>query len=332
LLGLGTLSLCGCEKARSALAPVTSEAAGIAHTWWLFFAICTAVYLIVVALVIGAWLKHRAQALSAPPAPLTIEPKAEHRTHRLVTWAAVVTVIILIGLLTADLWFQHGIGPRGGTPLTVRLTGHQWWWAAEYQNPDASEVFETANELHVPIGRPIRLLLESNDVIHSFWVPRIHGKRDLVPGHPASLSFQIDQPGRYEGNCAEFCGFQHAHMEITVVAEAPEHFEAWAQVQRSQAPEPTNDLQRRGRDLFEHSTCAMCHTVQGTTAHSRVGPVLTHFASHRELGAGAVPNTRDHLARWITDPQTVKPGVRMPPIALSTPDLEAMLAYLETLK
>jgi cytochrome c oxidase subunit 2 len=332
LLSLGLFGLTGCQQAHSVLAPATPEAAGIARIWWVFFAVCAAVYVVIVLTVIGVGIKHRRSSERSPPAPLKIEGSSEHLTHRVLTWATAVTAVILIGLLTADLWVQRGIAPREDNPLTIRVTGHQWWWAAEYQNPNASDVFETANEPHVPIGRSIRLLLESNDVIHSFWVPELHGKRDLVPGHPASISFAVDKPGRFEGQCAEFCGYQHAHMAILVIAEEPAKFEAWAQAQRSEAPAPTTDSQRRGLDLFEHNTCAMCHSAQGTAAHSRVGPVLTHFASRQTLAAGATTNTREHLAAWILNPQDLKPGVLMPANPLSPADLNALLDYLEILK
>jgi cytochrome c oxidase subunit 2 len=235
-------------------------------------------------------------------------------------------------LLVADLWIQRSLRPRDDNPLVIRLTGRQWWWAAEYQNSNPSKVFETANEIHVPVGRSIRLLLESNDVIHSFWVPRLQGKKDLVPGHPAALSFRVDRPGRFTGQCAEFCGLQHAHMGLLVVAEEPPKFEAWAQAQRKEAPAPTTDTTRRGREILETKTCAMCHTVAGTTARSRVGPVLTHFASRSTLGAGTADNNRGRLAQWIANPHDLKPGVLMPANALSPEDLNALLDYLGTLQ
>jgi len=323
IAALGCGLLASCRDAHSVLAPVSEEAAGIARIWWIFLAVCTAVYLVIVALVVMLLKKPRDTAAQMP-ASLTPEPQAERRTHRLIVMGAGVTTVILLGLLLADLWVERGLGPRKD-PLTIRLTGHQWWWAAEYQNPNASDVFETANELHVPVGRPVQLLLESSDVIHSFWVPQIHGKRDLVPGHPGAITFQVDRPGRFEGQCAEFCGFQHAHMAIVIVAEPPEQFEAWARTERKSAPEPVTDNQRRGRDLFEHATCAMCHTVQGTSARSRVGPALTHLAGRKTLGAGVAPNNRGQLARWISDPHDLKPGVRMPPHRLSTDNLNALL-------
>jgi cytochrome c oxidase subunit 2 len=184
----------------------------------------------------------------------------------------------------------------------------------------------------VPTGRPIRLLLESADVIHSFWVPRLQGKKDLIPGHPAKLTFRVDHPGTFTGQCTEFCGLQHAHMGLTVIAEPPEQFEAWAKAQRRAPPEPATERQKHGRTVLESKTCAMCHTVAGTRARSRVGPILTHFASRGTIAAGAAPNERARLAEWIRDPQKLKPGTLMPANALSPADLEALLDYLESLK
>jgi cytochrome c oxidase subunit 2 len=331
IIGLAALVTTGCHGARSILAPVTGEAERIARTWWLFLVVCVVVYLVVLAVVVAAVARHWSAARPTT-GPREHGPETERGTQRLIAVATVSTAAILLGLLGGDLWLQRGLAPRSGDVVAIKLIGHQWWWSAEYQNPDPSQVFETANEIHVPTGRPVRLLLSAEDVIHSFWVPRLHGKRDLVPGHPGEITFQVDQAGRYPGMCAEFCGYQHAHMGISIVAEEPEKFEAWAKAQRNEAAPPTTDTQRRGRELLERTTCAMCHTVHGTEARSRVGPALTHFASRETLGAGVAPNNRERLAAWITDPQAMKPGVRMPASPLSVADREALLDYLEILK
>jgi cytochrome c oxidase subunit 2 len=329
---LAALAAAGCQQARSILAPVTPEADGIARIWWVFFAVCTVIYMVIVGIVVALALKSRTALEELPPPALAVEAPAERRVHRAVKWATAGTGVILLALLTADLCVQRGLTSKVDNPLTIRLIGHQWWWSAEYQSPNAAEVFETANELHVPTGRPIRLILESSDVIHSFWVPRLHGKRDLVPGHPAVISFSLDSPGRFEGQCAEFCGYQHAHMGLSVTAEAPAEFEAWARAQRTEAATPQTDSQRRGHDLFQRTTCAMCHTINGTMAHSRVGPSLTHVATRRTLGAGVAANTRERLAIWISNPHALKPGVLMPPNEFSSSDLASLLDYLEILK
>jgi cytochrome c oxidase subunit 2 len=188
------------------------------------------------------------------------------------------------------------------------------------------------NELHVPTGRPILFQLRSTDVIHSFWIPNLQGKKDLVPGRPTSLWMQIGRPGIYRGQCAEFCGYQHAHMGLLIVAESPEQFAAWQQAQRTVPPAPATERQKRGQQLFLTGSCVLCHTIAGTLARSRVGPPLTHLASQQTIGAGVVANTRENLARWIRDPHTMKPGVRMPQNFLAQEDLAALLDYLATLK
>jgi cytochrome c oxidase subunit II len=178
----------------------------------------------------------------------------------------------------------------------------------------------------------VQLILQSADVIHSFWLPNLQGKRDLVPGKIQSLWLQPDRIGEFRGQCAEFCGYQHAHMGLVAVVESAEDFAKWQEAQRKPAPEPTTDKQRRGRDVFLTGSCVLCHTISGTPAGSRVGPPLTHIASQQTIGAGAFPNTRGYLAGWILDPQALKPGVRMPQNSLSADDLHALLDYLETLK
>jgi cytochrome c oxidase subunit 2 len=172
----------------------------------------------------------------------------------------------------------------------------------------------------------------SRDVIHSFWVPNLHGKRDLIPGYVTSLWFQADRAGVYRGQCAEFCGFQHAHMAVFVNA-VPEHdFQAWLSAQRQSAPEPTSDLQRRGRDVFLGATCSQCHTVRGTRAGGAYGPDLTHVGSRATIGAGVLPNTNENLQRWIRNSHDFKPGNKMPPHDLNDNDLQAVAEYLGSLK
>jgi len=240
---------------------------------------------------------------------------------------------VLFGLLVADLFVGRALQPpRTGDALTIKVTARQWWWQFEYLDRDPSKGFITANELHLPVGRPVQLLLQSADVIHSFWIPSLQGKKDLVPGHQTSLWLTPDQPGIYRGQCAEFCGYQHAHMGLLAVVESPEAFAKWQEAQRLSAAPPSTESQKRGQQVFLTRTCVMCHTIQGTPANSRVGPPLTHLASQQTIAAGAFPNTRGHLAGWIMNPQAMKPGVRMPANPLSPDELQSLLDYLETLK
>jgi cytochrome c oxidase subunit 2 len=232
---------------------------------------------------------------------------------------------------------SFGTGRRlAATPpaeaLQLRVTGHQWWWEVEYRDSVPNNWATTANEIHVPVGRPVVIELRSTDVIHSFWVPNLGVKRDMIPGDETSIWFQADSAGVYRGLCAEFCGYQHAKMAFEVVAEPPERFAAWLARQRDTASTPTDSIAARGQEVFLASTCVMCHAIGGTPAGSRVGPNLTHLASRRTIGAGSLPNTRGNLAGWIVDPQGIKPGARMPPNAIEPDDLQALLVYLERLQ
>jgi cytochrome c oxidase subunit 2 len=248
--------------------------------------------------------------------------------------AVVLSTLGLLFLIAASAVTDRALAKmeQAENPLTIEVTANRWWWELRYLDTEPSRLFSTANELTIPVGRPVALKLKSNDVIHSFWVPNLGGKKDLIPGREAFLTLMAEKPGMYRGQCAEFCGAQHAKMAFLVFAKSPEEYEAWAEQQRKPAPEPTDAQQKRGRELFETGTCAMCHTIQGTKANARRAPDLTHLASRSTLAAGTVPNTRGHLAGWIVDPHSVKPGVNMPANPLSPDDLQALLAYLATLK
>jgi cytochrome c oxidase subunit II len=216
--------------------------------------------------------------------------------------------------------------------VTLRLTGHQWWWEVTYEDPQPSRSFTTANEIHLPVGVPVRLRLGSGDVIHSFWVPNLAGKMDLITGRETELRFTPERVGSYRGQCAEFCGWQHAHMGLLVVVEPRETFEAWREAQIAPAALPENDERRRGEEVFLASPCVMCHTVRGTPAGGRTGPDLTHLASRQSIAAGTLPLTRGSLAAWIVDPQAIKPGVHMPVVPLEPGEVDPLAAYLAGLR
>jgi cytochrome c oxidase subunit 2 len=207
------------------------------------------------------------------------------------------------------------------------VVGHQWWW--EFQYPELG--FVTANELHVPVGRRVELRLTSTDVIHSFWVPELQGKTDLIPGRENVAWIEADRPGVYGGQCAEYCGIQHTHMGLLVVAQPEAEYEQWAAGQRAPAVTPADSTTDRGRETFLRA-CALCHTVRGTPAGGRLGPDLTHLASRRTLAAGLLPNTAGHLGGWISNPQALKPGTRMPRVPLSRDEFRLLHQYLLTLR
>ena len=311
----------------SAHAPASSQAVLLDRLGEQLYGIGAVVFVLVVGALLAAAFRPRAAAEDVE------DPTRERRMAAIVAAAAGATVATLI----AVLFLSFGTGRElTGTPppdaIQIRVTGRQWFWDVEYRDSLPSRWATTANEIHVPVGRPVVFQLRSTDVIHGFWVPSLGVKRDMIPGQETSVWFRADTPGVYRGQCAEFCGYQHAKMAFTVVAEPPDRFAAWLDRQRDTARTPTDSLTRHGQDVFLASTCVMCHAIGGTPAGSRVGPNLTHLAGRRTIAAGTLPNTRGHLAGWIVDPQQIKPGARMPPNALAPGELQALLAYLESLE
>ena len=316
----------GGASVQSALDPAGPQAARIGELWWLMFGLCTAVFVAVIGVLLYAVF--HARAPSGEPGP-----RAERRMIIAVGGAVAVTTIMLFVLLVASVSTGRGLSSLA-TPdaVHIEVIGHQWWWEVHYADPVPSQRVMTANEIHIPVGRPIVLKLTSRDVIHSFWAPNLHGKRDLIPGHVTTMTLRADKPGVYRGQCAEFCGYQHAHMAFLVIVDTPEQFAAWLEQQRRAAAQPTEGWQQRGQEVFLSSPCVLCHTIQGTLAAGKVAPDLTHVAGRRTIAAGTLPNTPGHLAAWIVDPQHIKPGNNMPATLLSPDDLQALLAYLQSLK
>jgi cytochrome c oxidase subunit 2 len=242
-----------------------------------------------------------------------------------------VTVLILAGSVVWTMVTLAAIDRPSQTPtLSIEITGHQWWWKVRYLSDKPSEIFNTANEIHIPAGIPVKVMLRSRDVIHSFWVPALSGKTDLIPGQVNTTWIEAHKPGVYLGQCTEYCGLQHSHMALRVVAQAPEKFEAWRQAQLKSAEPPKTDDGKAGLAVFERR-CAGCHTVRGTQAGGAYGPDLSHLMTRASLADGTVPNAGGYLAGWIADPQHVKPGTRMPRVALSGEELQAVTNYLRTL-
>jgi cytochrome c oxidase subunit 2 len=313
---------------QSMLSPAGIQASSIQHLWWLIFWISTAVFVAVIAGLIVA-LGRGSRNHSRDEASLP----SERSLARGVGAAVAATVAILVSWLVASVWTGREIASLGAsTALTINVIGHQWWWEIQYEDAIPSRSVVTANELHVPTGRPVVLKVTSRDVIHSFWVPNLQGKRDLIPGYTTAIWFRADRPGVYRGQCAEFCGMQHAHMALDVAAESDSAFESWLEAMRQPATPPSDDHARRGRDVFMQARCAACHTVRGTDAAGQVAPDLTHIGTRGTLGAGTLANTPEHLAAWIRDPQKVKPGNQMPPNPVAADDLGALVAYMETLR
>jgi len=311
----------------SALNPAGPQAAHIARLTWILFWTTTAVFVIVLAFLGWALMRGiRRRRASAPPS-------SEIALTRSVAAGVVLTVFIIIGLLVSSIWTDHLLtSVHASNAISVAVTGHQWWWEVEYEDSTPSQRVRTANEIHIPVGRPVVLKFTSTDVIHSFWAPSLHGKRDLIPGYVTTDWIQADRAGIYRGQCAEFCGKQHAHMAFSVVAEDEARFERWLDAQRALATPPSTEAERKGQEIFLTRTCSACHTVLGTAAHGQVGPDLTHVAARGTIGGGSLTTTHQDLVSWIENSQATKPGNQMPPHSLSPEDLDAVVAYLQNLR
>jgi cytochrome c oxidase subunit 2 len=328
------LCFSSCGGIQNSINPAGPQANSLSRLWWLMFIVCSIVFVAVMIALLLA-LRNQTREPQYASTPILEPPQQEERRCRNVVLSAVtITVIILFVFLivsfsagrslTADLAQKNG--------LSIELTGHQWWWEVRYQDVDASNIFTTANEIHIPVGVPVTFSLKGGDVIHSFWVPNLAGKKDLIPGKINTIWLQADKPGVYRGQCAEYCGLQHAQMALWVVAEPQEQFNAWRQNQTQTSVQPTSDSQKHGQQVFLTSTCVMCHAINGTRAGSNSGPNLTHVASRNTIAAATLANTRDHLAQWIKDSQSVKPGNKMPQNNLAESDLQSLLDYLQSLK
>ena len=323
-MGTHVTSLIALAGAAAVTRPFGPAAARINELWgvmlWIAVGVCVIVFtLLGVAVLHGDRQRHER--------PLS--------TRVVVIAGTVIPAMILVALLVYSLGTNRVLAaPAADEALTIEVIGHQWWWEVRYQDEGSEdgEDVVTANEIVIPVGQSVRLELSSVDVIHSFWVPALNGKMDLIPGQTTSLPLEASRAGSYFGFCAEFCGVQHARMNLLVVALEPDAYATWLAGQRGSAPPPADEEALAGQQVFLGSACVYCHTVRGTNASGRLGPDLTHLASRRLLGAGAIPNTRGNLAGWIVNSQTIKPGNRMPPMYLDGPDLQNLLTYLESLR
>jgi cytochrome c oxidase subunit 2 len=313
------------------LHPGAPQSSDIEWLYWVIFWITFVVFLL---MILGfARAGARAHVDAREPLPVIENKEADHKAMWVVGSAVGITVITLFVVLILSVVTGKRVeGLTSKNPVTIQIVGHQWWWEINYPNPQADQTITTANEIHIPVGTPVVILTNSADVIHSFWAPSIDGKRDLLPGYSSAFWFKVDQPGIYRGQCAEFCGLQHAHMGFSVIAEPADKFQAWEQQQLKPAPDPATPEATRGRAVFLTHACLMCHTIRGTDAGSRVGPDLTHLASRNMIAAETLPNAPGALAGWILDPQRIKPGARMTPNSLAPDDLQALITYLRSLQ
>jgi cytochrome c oxidase subunit 2 len=307
----------------SVLEPHGPYAGAIESLFWIFMAVAVLVF-------VGVAVTLAIAALRGIGAGRHVREGAAERTAARVVAAAVAATVLTIAVLTVASYVVGRTVMAAEEPaMTVAIDGRQWWWQITYEDGDPHEVVTTANELRIPVGKPVRLTLTSSDVIHSFWLPSLAGKKDLIPGRENVLFLQADRPGVYRGQCAEFCGIQHAHMGLVVHALEEADYAAWRK--RENAPAAAG-ADHEGFKAFMRQGCALCHAIRGTPAAGRAGPDLTHFGSRSTIAAGTLPNRPGELRAWIADPQHAKPGAKMPALDVEAPDLDAIAAYLGELR
>jgi cytochrome c oxidase subunit II len=318
------LLLAGCGD-QSTVDPGSPQSRDIARLWWWMLGAAAVVFAGALAMLVLAWRRRREEGL-----PL-LGSSERAATTLVLVFGIGVPVVVLTGLFG---WSDLGVLPEtnapdpGSTRLTVTVTGHQWFWEVRYGGSAAV----TANEIHIPARTRVNVVARTADVIHSLWVPELNRKVDTIPGRGNRILWYADRPGRYRGQCSEFCGLQHANMGLEVVAQPPAAFRAWLARQAAPAPRPTTPAQQAGEQVFMANACASCHTIRGTPAAGRIGPDLTHVKSRATLAALTIPDTDAELAAWIRDPQRIKPGNKMPGLDLSAKDFALLDAYLESLR
>jgi cytochrome c oxidase subunit 2 len=326
------LAACSYQTYQSAYGDAAAENR-IFHTLFiLFLVVCAIMYVLVIGfLFAGIARSGRAEEANVVE---TGRHKQSHPAMRtgLITWSALIGVG-LFGLAVASFFADRSMANAAAAEkLSINVTGNQWWWDVTYNASDPSKMLHTANEIHVPVGVPTRILLNSNDVIHSFWLPSLTGKQDLIPGRQNDITIVPTKVGIYRGQCAEFCGAQHAHMAFVVNVDSYPDFIKWWEQQLRPAMAPRTPEQLAGYRYVTQGPCAACHNISGTPASGQIAPDLTHLASRRSLAAGTLPMSKGNLYGWVEDPQSIKPGVKMPTIGLEPAQLHAVVAYLESLK
>ena len=322
------LLLGGCAGSQSVLDPAGEQARSLFSLLGLMSWVCGLMYLAVL-LFLGLSIWRSRHRLAAAP---VVDPPDKGLQLSLRIWAGIIVAGLFV-LATGSFLAERGLAAaRLRDALEVRVTGHQWWWRIAYRDPARGGWIETANELHLPAGRTARIALGSADVIHSFWVPNVAGKLDVIPGRANRIDVTPHRIGWFRGQCAEFCGAQHAHMAFDVKVESPAAFNAWLRAQAAAAAPPADPQSARGMQVVTTGQCAMCHVVRGTGAIGRPGPDLTHVGSRRSVAAGTLPMSRGALQGWIAQPQALKPGTMMPAVALTPADADAVSRYLVSLK
>lgn len=325
------LLLTGCEPLQSTFAAHGPAAEKLAQLSWFM----TILFLVVtlVMWVLLAWAARRRRGSLAEHAPVDIGGGQKWiAIGGLAIPLVILTVIFVFGLRLLAEFPIHGPHQHAMKP-DILVIGHQWWWEVHYLSGSPDQEVTTANEIHVPVNRPINIRLEAYDVMHSFWIPALHGKVDLIPGHTNFVRIQASEAGSYAGQCAEYCGAEHARMRLLVVAQQPDEYAAWLDGQRKPAAEPTSADAIAGEQVFLNGPCVLCHQISGTSAGGRVAPDLTHLASRQYIAANCYPNNTAYLEAWVTHAQSLKPQAEMPDLAQFTGEqLRDLVAYLRQLK
>ncbi len=319
---LASWLLAGCQAAAppSTLDPQGPGAARIASLWWILLATGGAIFVLVMVLLGAALLRRGDRAALYTPVS---------GSRMILLGGVAMPVVVLSGVLALTVNTLLALSaPAANDETVVEVIGHQFWWEVRYPGNNVL----TANEIHIPAGMPVRVRLASQDVIHSFWVPELHGKLDMIPGQTNTFWLQADRPGAFKGLCAEFCGVQHAKMTFLVIAQSQAEFAAWIAQQQQPAVLPVEPIAQRGLEVFLSAGCIECHTVRGTDATGNLGPDLTHVGGRRTLAAGIIANNAGNLGGWIAGPQHIKRGSLMPPTPLAGDDLQALVTYLGGLK
>ncbi len=327
--------LAGCGHPFSMMSPGGPAATNLAHVGWWIFLLFSVIALIMWVLI--AWISVRRRGTLEEHAPVD----AGGGQNWILIGGFLIPFIVLATVFVAGLESMAAFplgGPHQGMghampPADIRVTGHQWWWQVEYIKGAPPQHMMSANEIHIPVGRPVDIDLDAADVIHSFFVPMLHGKVDLIPGQTNRIRIEADNPGIYRGRCAEYCGAQHAHMEFLVVADPPAEYEAWLARESQNAEMPATDQEMHGQQLFMDRACVLCHTIRGTIAHARVGPDLTHIGSRLSLASNTLTNNTANLEAWVTHAQSLKPEVIMPDVTqFKGKELRDLVAYLQQLR
>lgn len=321
IIAVASLVLTACSGQQSILDPAGKGARDSASIWWLMFWLGTIVFLVVLAMILMAIFRGSREREAA----LT----QQARQRMVILGGVIVPVVIIAVVFAGSTRSLLGMGSlRDNSDVVIDVVAHQYWWEVHYPHDEVT----TANEIHIPVDRDVQVRLTATDVIHSFWVPQLHGKIDMLPGKSNTITIRADEPGTYRGQCAQFCGVQHANMAFLVIASDEPDYRDWIAHQQQPAAEPSEGtLVERGRDIYMSSACVYCHTIDGTPSQGTLGPDLTHLGSRETLGAGILPNNTGNLAGWVIDPQEIKPGNAMPAVDMTGEDLQALLEYLNSL-